>query len=551
MKIKSRRNFLKISSIAGVGIFAGCYKNQKFDIIIKNGTVFDGLNNPGQKVDLGIVGDKIQKIGDLSAFTAKTEIDARDLYVSPGFIDIHSHTDIEILVNPKAESKIRQGITTDVSGNCGDSPFPLNKNDAEEMAESAKSKYGVDANWNHITGFFSQIVKQGLGINYATFTGHGDLRAFVVGRQDLKPSIEQIEKMKSVLEQSMKNGSLGLSTGLEYSPSNYAKTDELIELCKVVKKYNGVYATHMRSEDDKVEEAIVEAIKIAKETGVSLQISHFKACNKSNWHKVDNMLKLVHDAKTDGVDILVDRYPYNAWGTGLSSFLPLWARQGNTDDILARLKNPGEAVKIKNYMKNRIQLIGGWNRIMISSCNLEQNKKWQGKYIDEAARQSGQEATQFIFELLASERNKVGVIGFAMDEGNLKKVLADPLTMIGSDGTAAAPYGKLHKGNPHPRYYGTFPRVLGKYCREEKLFNWEIAIMKMTSMPARKLRLKHRGEINTGFFADITIFNPNTVIDKATFINPHQYPEGIGYVILNGKVVIQNGIHTNVLNGGY
>jgi len=549
MKPISRRTFIKAGSLAGLGLVSGCFKGAKFDLIIHNGTVFDGLGNPGISADLGIIGDKIAALGDLSESSAKQTIDAKNLYISPGFIDIHTHTDMELLVNPKGESKVRQGVTTEVSGNCGYSPFPLKEDAALELYDSNKKKYGLEVKWNDVKGFLSQLRQRGIGINYATFTGHGDIRAYVVGRNDVKPTPEQMDKMKAVLAKSMENGSLGLSTGLEYSPGSYADTEELIELCKVVKQYNGVYATHMRSEDAKVEEAIEEAIEIAKKSGVSLQISHFKACNRPNWHKVDNMLALVHDAKNDGVNILLDRYPYNAWGTGLSSFLPLWARQGDTDDILARLQDTELADKISTYMNTRATLIGGWDHVMISSCSKEKNKKYEGKYVSEAAEMAGKRPTLFVFDLLIEERNSVGVIGFAMDEKNLKKVLADPLTVIGSDGNAVAPYGKLHKGNPHPRYYGTFARVLGKYCREEKIFDWQTAIQKMTSMSAQKIQLKNRGVLQENYFADITIFNPKTVIDKATFVAPHQYAEGIEYVIVNGQPVISKGKHTEQLPG--
>jgi N-acyl-D-amino-acid deacylase len=549
MKSFSRREFIKVSSMAGVGICAACYTARKFDIIIKNGTVFDGLGNPGKVTDIGIIGDKIFAIENLTGAKANKIINAKGLYVSPGFIDIHTHTDMELLVNPKGESKVRQGVTTEVSGNCGYSPFPLKEDDALELYDANKEKYGLEVKWNDVKGFLDELRNRSIGINYATFTGHGDIRTFVVGRNDVKPTPEQMEKMKEVLAKSMENGSLGLSTGLEYSPGSYADTEELIELCKVVKQYNGVYATHMRSEDAKVEEAIEEAIEIAKKSGVSLQISHFKACNKPNWHKVPNMLKLVHQAEEDGVDIMLDRYPYNAWGTGLSSFLPLWARQGNTDDILARLQDPELTEKISSYMNTRATLIGGWDHVMISSCSEKKNKKYEGKYISEAAEMNDLEATNFVFQLLIEERNNVGAIGFAMDEENLKKVLADPLTVIGSDGNATAPYGKLHRGNPHPRYYGTFARVLGKYCREEKIFDWQTAIKKMTSMSAQKLHLENRGIITKENFADITIFNPETVIDVATFTDPHNYAKGIEYVFVNGKLVIEKGEHTGELSG--
>lgn len=549
MKKISRRKFLKAGSAAGMGALLGCSLQPQFDIIIKNGTAFDGLGNPGKTLDIGIKNNKIKAITNLENATADTTIDAEGLYIAPGFIDIHTHTDLELLANPKAESKIRQGITTEVAGNCGYSPFPLTSGDGKELDKEAQRKYGFSVNWTNLKGFFRAIEERKTALNYATFTGHGDLRSFVVGKNDVQPGAGQIKQMQRKLAQSMEFGSLGLSTGLEYAPGSYADTKEIIELCKIVTKRRGVYATHMRSEGARVEEAIQEALDISRKSGVSLQISHLKACNKPNWHKIENMMHLIHNAQKEGLAVLADRYPYSAWGTGLTTFLPLWARQGGTDDILARLKNTTDRAKIRQYSRERGQLIGGWDHVMISSCDTKQNKKWEGKYISECIQETGQSPTEFIFELLDEERNKVSIIGFAMDEGNLKKVLSDPLVVIGSDGTAVAPYGKLGTGNPHPRYYGSFPRVLGKYCREEGIFDWPTAIKKMTSQSAQKLRLKQRGIIKKGYFADITIFNPETVIDKAKFSNPHQYPKGIEYVIVNGKPVIIKGQHTGNLPG--
>jgi len=550
MKNISRRNFIKSSSVAGLGILMGCSLENRFDIIIKNGTIFDGLGNPGQTLDLGIIKDKIVAIDSLEQASADMVIDAQDLYVAPGFIDIHTHTDLELLANPRAESKIRQGVTTEVSGNCGSSPFPLDEEERKGFSADMQKKYGVSVNWQDINGFFRALENKKTALNYMTFTGHGDLRTYAVGKNDVKPTPEQLQLMKKRLAQSMEFGSLGLSTGLEYAPGSYATTDEITELCRVVKKHNGVYATHMRSEGAKVEEAIQESLEIAEKSGVSLQISHLKACNRPNWDKVDNMMHLIHQAREKkGLPVMADRYPYNAWGTGLTTFLPLWARQGETEEMLARIKDPELKPELQKYCKERGKLIGGWDHIMISSCDTPENKKWEGKYISQCVAVSGKEPCQFIFDLLHEEKAKVSIIGFAMTEKNLKKVLADPLVVIGSDGSAVAPYGKLGTGNPHPRYYGSFPRVLGKYCREENIFDWPVAIKKMTSQSANKLGLKNRGKIQKNCYADITIFNPDTVIDRATFSDPHQYPRGIEYVIVNGKPVIIKGEHTGNLPG--
>jgi len=296
-------------------------------------------------------------------------------------------------------------------------------------------------------------------------------------------------------------------------------------------------------------EAIEEAIRICKEAKISVELAHFKACNKSNWHKVDQMLKLIDKANEQGLPVKADRYPYVAYGTGLSTFLPLWSRQGDTDDVLARLNNKNEVNKIEAYAISRGERIGGWDRVMISYCKSDDNRKWEGKTIQECAKNLGTSEFAFIRELLINERLCAGIVGFAMDEDNLKKVLSSPLVMIGSDGSTSAPDGKLATGKPHPRYYGTFPRVLGKYCREEKCFDLPTAIKKMTTMPAEKLGLKKRGSIKKGNFADITIFDPNTVIDKATFTEPHQTAKGIEYVLVNGKVIIDKGTHTGIRSG--
>ena len=549
LKPVTRRKFLKISLTAGAGIMAGCSVRNRFDIIISGGQLIDGSGKPGRKLDLGIRRGRITALGDLQNASADHILDARERVVSPGFIDIHTHTDTELLVNPRAESKIRQGITTEVSGNCGYSPFPLTEEDSRELAERLQEEYGLPAQWTDISGFLAAIEKKGTALNYVTFTGHGNLRAAVVGKNDVAPTAEQLRRMKMLLQESMESGSFGLSTGLEYAPGSYAETDELIALCETVAQQNGLYSTHMRNEDDRVEEAIEEALQISRKSGVNLQISHLKACNQNNWHKVDHMLEMIHTAAEQGLPVAADRYPYNAWSTGLSSFLPLWARQGETEEVLERLRNPGDLPKIREYTEGRGRKIGGWERVVIANCSLEEHYSYEGKSIAECSEITSQEPFAFIRDLLIAERARVSVIGFAMNEDNLKKVLASPLVSIGSDGSAVSPYGPLGEGKPHPRFYGTFPRVLGKYCREEKVFDLPTAIHKITRLPARKLGLQERGELIDGYHADVVIFDPKTVIDKATFTNPHQYPDGIEYVIVNGKIVIDRAQHTDALPG--
>ncbi|MFH0733382.1 MAG: D-aminoacylase [bacterium] len=545
----TRRDFIKTSTILAAGLTMGFRVTNRFDTIIKNGTIINGTGKTLFKGDVGIIGDKITAIGNLADSSADLIIDATGKMVSPGFIDIHTHTDIELLVNPSGDSKIRQGVTTEISGNCGSSPFPYSEEDAESSSKHLKEKYGVEAYWESIDGFYKALETKRISLNYGSFTGHGDLRAFVMGRNDIPPTTEQLERMKQVLGESIENGSFGISTGLEYAPGSYAKTDELIELAKVAAKYGALYNTHTRNEDDTLEEAVEEALTICKNSGVSLEIAHLKACNPANWHKIDNVLHMIEKAKADGLPVTADRYPYIAYGTGLSTFLPLWSRQGENKEIIARLNDNSLLPKIKEYSDSRGKRIGGWQNVVISDVGKAENKEYEGKNIIECAELKGIDPLDFVINLLIDEKLSVGMVGFAMNEDNLKKVLSHPMVMIGSDGNATTPLGKLGEGKPHPRFYGTFPRVLGKYCRDEKLFNWETAILKMTSMPAEKLGLKNRGLLRENYFADIVVFDPNTVNDKATFVEPKQYAVGIDYVFVNGKLTIENGRHTGKYDG--
>jgi len=394
----TRRKFIKTSTVTSIGLSMGCSIKTHFDLVIRNGLVYNGTKNKPKLVDLGIIGDKISVIDKLPKnVSANTVLDAEGLAVSPGFIDIHTHTDVELIVNPKAESKIRQGVTTEVAGNCGFSPFPYNVEDVKELHDRMMKNYNLDLKWKNLKEFFEIIESHKTALNYMTFTGHGDLRAYVIGKNDVKPTPDQLQKMQRVLEESMDYGSIGLSTGLEYSPGSYAKTDELIALCQTVASKNGLYATHMRNEDDTVEEAIKEALLIAEKSGVNLEISHFKACNKNNWHKIENMLELIQ------------------------------SRQGNNDEVISRLQDKKLISKIQSYSQSRAQRIGGWNKVIISNCDSDVNSHFEGKSILECAEITSKEPSRFILDLLVEEKNGVGVIGFAMSEQNLQKVLSDEI----------------------------------------------------------------------------------------------------------------------------
>jgi len=554
----SRRKFLKDSSRAaftvGIGgshlILNVFDRSQEFDLVIKGGDIIDGKGHGKYSGDIGIIGETIKYIGDIPASKAGSVIDAHGLTISPGFIDAHDHTDVGLLVNPRAESHIHQGITTVVSGNCGSSPFPIPDVLYERKREDLKKAYNIDLSWREIDGFFSEIEKKGTALNYSTFLGHGSLRGAVVGFNDEIPKKEELKKMKSLIKQNIEEGALGLSSGLEYAPGSYAKISELISLCESVGEYGGIYSTHMRDEGDYLLEALEEAMSIAREAGVRLQISHFKCAYPRNWRKLDKALEKVEHSKKQGMDVFCDRYPYTAGATGLSSFnFPLWAKQGTKEDFLKRLKDHSLEPKFRKHLKKRENKIGSWDKVLISGVTTEKNRKYEGKSILECMKLTQKDAFNFMRDLLIEENDGVGQIIFMMKEENLEKVLAHPLVGVGCDSSAMAPYGKLSGGKPHPRGYGAFPRVLGKYVREKDIVPLTEMIKKMTFIPAKRFGFKKRGCLEKGYYADIVIFNEKTVIDKATYKDPHQYPEGIEFVLVNGKIVIKKGEHTGNLPG--
>lgn len=556
----NRRDFIKktskLAALAGISgsglLLKGCTSRQDYDLVILGGRVYDGLGQKGEgtQLDIGIKDGLIAALEKINSSRGRFIIDAQGLVVCPGFIDVHDHTDIGLLVNPKAESHIRQGITTLVSGNCGGSPFPIGDEIFEEARTDMIEQYDVELTWRDLKGFFSRLSEVGMAVNYATFVGHGSIRGAAMGFHDRPPKPDELEKMKALVTESIGAGALGLSTGLVYPPGCYAQPDEITALCRTVAFYNGIHATHMRDEGDLLLESMDETIEVARQTGIKLQISHFKIAYPRNWDKIDAALLKLETAVKDGIDLYCDRYPYTAGSTGLASFnFPQWALQGTTTEILTKFKDPTLESKLRAHIKQREEQVGSWDKVVVSSVFSEKNKKFEGRSILDCSQLTGKDAFEFMRDLLIEEKGRVGQIIFSMKEDNLKKILAHPLVGIGCDGAAIAPYGKLSQGKPHPRHYGTFPRVLGKYIREEKLIPLAEMIRKMTSRPAERLGFKQRGSLQKGFHADIVIFDEATVADKATWQQPHQYPQGIKYVIVNGQPVIQQGEHTGSLPG--
>ena len=546
----NRRDFLKSSAQAGLflslgsGRGIGPLSTTSYDVIIRNGTIVDGLNNKPFRADLGIAGERIRVIGPLTTAEARTVLDAAGKIVAPGFIDIHAHTEApELLLNPRGESKIRQGVTTEISGNCGGSSFPMSKEVSEdEKKHSGRS--GLVRDWFDLEGYFSRLKKTGLVFNYATLVGQGSIRELVLGDARRSPNAEELERMKSLVARAMEQGAIGISTGLEYSPSGFASTEEVIELCRAAAAYGGFYATHVRSEDSRVVEAVAEAIHIAEAAKLPLEISHFKVCGTTYWWKLPKLFDLVDRARERGLDVTADRYPYTAYNTGLSVFYPNWVLDGGAGAFVERLKDPGERLKMKEETFEKLEGTP-WENILLVDMDQEENKPLVGKTIQQAADEARQDPYEFSCDLLIKEGGNVSIIGFGMDEGGTEQTLKHPLVMLCSDGSALAPDG----GMPHPRNYGTFPRFLGHYVRERKIMGLPEAIQKMTSMPAAKAGLKDRGAIRTGNWADLVVFDPAAIADKATYTDPEQYPVGIDYVLVNGKVVIDHGVHSGETAG--
>lgn len=557
MKTVSRRDFLRdsaravaaVSAATAGGLATVSCAGGRYDLVVRGAVVYDGTGAAGRVADIGVVADRIVKVGRIPGRKAGRAVDARGLAAAPGFIDIHDHSAEGLLVDPRAESAVRQGVTMLVGGNCGDSVFPLTEEEAEETGRRWREEFGLDLTWRDAAGFFGRLEASGLALNFGSLVGHGSVRAAVMGYGNRRPTGAELEEMKALVRASLGEGALGLSSGLEYTPGSFAEEGELSELCRVVRETGGFYATHMRDEEDGVLEALDEAIRIVRASGVPLQVSHLKIGYAVNWPKFDALIGRVEAARHEGVDILCDRYPYTAWATSLGMLFPLWAREGETRDFIARLKNPALDGALRSELEEKRRKLGGWERVMVSSVGSESRRNAEGRNILELATEAEKDPYAYIRDLLVVEDGRVGMITFAMSEDHLRRLMAHPLVGVGADGSAVARTGPLSKGHPHPRVYGTFPRALGTYVREEKLVPLEEMIRKMTSMPARRLGLEGRGEIREGAFADLVLFDPGRVADRATWADPQQYPVGIEFVVVNGQIVVEKGEHTGRLPG--
>lgn len=514
-------------------------------LVINNGLIVDGTGRAAFKGTIAIRGERIIGVGEVVNSDCAKTIDASGLVVAPGFIDMHSHSDFPLLVNPRNESKIRQGVTTEVIGNCGASAAPVTEEKLDLLKEQADLD-SLELEWDWLTmgEYFARLKGQGTALNVVALIGHGTVRAAVMGFDDRAPTATKLGSMKDLIEQAMRDGAWGISTGLIYAPSFYADTEELIELSKVVAECGGIYASHIRGEGNTLLDAVSEAITIGQEAGLPVQLSHHKATGKANWGKVVQSLELIDRARAEGFDVTADQYPYIAASNGLADSLPGWMHVGGKVELLNRLRDPAVRKRLCQEMKKSQ---GYWENVKIAYCKI--NKDYEGMSIEAVAGLRKVDVYEAVFDLLREEEATVGIVHFCIAEEDVLTVMQHKAVMIGSDGSALATYGVLNRGKPHPRSYGTFPRVLGKYVREEKILSLEEAIRKMTSLPAKKLGLAGRGLLAEGMQADITVFDPQTVRDRATYIDPHRYPDGIDYVLVNGTVVIEQGEHTGKLAG--
>jgi len=556
----SRREFIKEGGRLGAGFylfsnfpFFGASDEPIYDILIVNGTVVDGIQDKTYQADIAIAQERIVAVGNLRGRKAKLVINAQGKIVSPGFIDIHSHSDMAHIVNPGAHSKVRQGITTELVGNCGSSIFPR-KPLTDEEKRRMEERYGVVVEVTDLAQYRKLLKSQGISVNNATLIGQGTLREYVMGMRPDPPTEKELSLMKEEVEKAMREGAFGISTGLEYTPSGFARIDELIALAESAAGYGGIYATHMRSEDRRLIEAVKEAITISHRSGASLEISHLKAVGRDNYWKLDKVLEIIHRASQVGIPVNADRYPYTAYSTGLTINFPQWAFEGGLEEFIKRLKNKATRERMRKETEAKVKAGNGWDSLMIVDVQNEDNKYLIGKRLGKAAKEKGVDPYEFACDLLISEEGDVAIVGFGMSEKNTEKVLADPLVMLCTDGSALATTGPLSRGMPHPRNFGSFPRFLKRYVREKKLVSLPTAIKKMAAMPAAKMDLMDRGRIEKGCYADIVIFDLDRIDDRATYTDPKRYPVGIDYVIVNGVIVIKKGEHTGarpgkVLNG--
>src|SRR6266705_6939198 len=525
-----------------------------FDVIIRGGTVYDGTGAEPRQADVAIRGDRVAGVGDFKLAKARTVIDANGLAVAPGFINMLSWSTESLNQDGRSQSELRQGVTTEIMGE-GESMGPVNDRVREHMIrQQTDIKY--DIKWKTLAEYLQYLEKRGISCNVASFLGATTVREYVIGFEDKQPTPQQLDQMRELVRKEMEAGALGIGTSLIYPPAFYAKTEELIELCKVAAKYQGKYISHMRSEGNRLLEALDELIRISREAGIPAEVYHIKAAGRQNWGKIGDLLSRIEAAQKEGLKITADMYTYTAGGTGLDACLPPWTEDGGYPALFKRLRDPATREKIAAQVKtptyeweNVYIAAGGPDRILLVGFKSEKLKPLTGKTLAAVAEMRGKDPISTIMDLISEDESRIGTIYFEMSEENIKKELAKPWISFGSDEASQAPEGVFLKSNPHPRAYGNFARVLGKYVRDEKVIPMKEAIRRLSGQPATNLGLDHRGFLKEGMFADLVVFDPVTIADRATFEKPHQYAVGVKHAFVNGVQVIKDGDHTGAKPG--
>lgn len=526
----------------------------KYDLLIKHGLVIDGSGRPGYIGDVAINGDRIVGIGKLKNAGAAREIDAAGMVVAPGFIDMLGQSETYLLIDPRAMSKVMMGVTTEVTGE-GESIAPVNERLIKEQ-EDFNRRYKLTIDWRTLGEYFERLEKHGTGVNLATFVGATQVREYVVGFDNRPPTPGELEQMKQLVAAAMKDGALGLSTSLQYVPARFAKTDEIVALAKVARQYGGIYATHQRSEANALDESLAEVFQIARQAQIPVEIWHLKTAYKKNWGRMPEVLAKIKRARAQGLDITADIYPYIAGSTSLSACLPPWALEGGTEKMLARLKD----MRIRQQLKKEITTdskeweniylgSGGAGGVLIGSVVNRDLEPMQGKRLAQIAEEQSKEPLDALFDLILADHGQTGAIYFMMSEDDMRAAMRASFVSFCTDSGARANDGPLAGSKSHPRGWGSYPRILGRYVRDEHLLTLAQAIHKMTGLPAQRVGLRDRGLLRTGAYADITVFDPKQVIDRATFELPNQHPEGIKFVIINGQISVDDGRRTPALAG--
>ena len=529
-------------------------RQPEYDIVIRNGHIIDGTGSPWYAGDIGIRDGRIAAIGNLSHVHATRTIDAAGRVVAPGFIDMLGQSETTILADAHVPSKIFQGITTEITGE-GDTVAPQNDPTLAEMNTECQH-YGITCDWRTFTEYFARLEKQGMGINLGTYVGATQVRRVVIGENDVKATPSQLEQMRSLVAEAMREGALGLSSALEYPPAPYASTDELIALASVASQYGGIYATHMRNEGDGEMEALAETARIGREARIPVEIFHLKTAGKPNWGKMPQVIAFIDKERSEGVDIEADTYAYTAWANGMSAFIPPWAHDGGNDKLLARLRDPQMRARIRKDMEtpskswdNEWQEIAGPEGVLLCELHNPDLVQFEGKTLADVAKSWNEDPIDALFDLLIKDNGNVGVADFGMSEPDIEFALKQPWVSIDNDASGESPSGVFAKFHPHPRTYGTFLRILRKYVREEHLLTLADAIRKFSALPAQREHLSDRGVLKEGMWADVVIFDPAKVRDLATYANPQQLSVGMDYVLVNGVPVIADGKMTNALPG--